>query len=157
MSGGVTFHDFSGDDLLALDLQPSQRMEAGLPAIATVEDARDREARGPAWTARDAAGRVICCAGFYTMACDKVTGEPRHAVAWAALSANIGLRAHLAITRFARARVERSALARIDAYMVADPSGRCAKWAYACGLFFQTTLANWGADGSLVLLFARVR
>jgi hypothetical protein len=67
------------------------------------------------------------------------------------------VRAHLSITRFARARVERSALARIDAYMVADPRGRCAKWAYACGLFFQTSLANWGADGSLVLLFARVR
>lgn len=148
--GAVTFSAFKGGDALAIALQPSQWIEAGIEASRlTPEGAAALEASGAAWTARDAGERILCCAGFAE------TFAGRQATAWAWLAADLGVRAHLAVTRFARARIAESPLRRIES-LIAD-TAPCRKWASAVGLALNARLECWGADSGTVLLYARVR
>lgn len=149
---GVWFTDFRWPHALAITLQPSQWIEAGVDCSRMDEaQARALESRGAAWTAFAPDGRVLCCAGL----AEVFAG--RQAVAWAMLAVDLGTAAHLAITRFARAQITSSRLARIETLVAADGRGRGAKWARACGLRLNTIVERWGAASETMLLFERVR
>lgn len=146
----VAFATFRAADAVAIRVQPSQWVQAGIdmreldPA-----QARDLEEQSIAWTARAADGRILCCAGFI----ETLAGV--RANAWAMLAAGLGVRQHLAITRYARARIAESMLPRIEC--LTNDDGRCIKWAVAVGLQFRARLECWGANAEDVLLFDRIR
>lgn len=146
----VHFRPFVPRDALDIELQPSQLIEAGLNAGAmSIEAAHDLILNGVAWTAEQAgSGRILCCAGFYE------TFAGLQATAWARLCANLGASAHLAITRFAQARIAESPLRRIEC-MVAD-DGRAIRWAEAVGLVREATLECWGAASETVHVHRRI-
>lgn len=147
----VSFAAFEPADAVAILVQPSQWVQAGIDArTMTIDAACDLAARGAAWSARDPQGRLLCCAGIVE------TFPGRQGTAWAMLAEALGVRQHLAITRFARARIAGCGLVRVESLVDADPAGRCAKWATAVGLTFNTVLHGWGADSGTVLLFDRV-
>lgn len=143
----VSFRAFEPGDFLRLQVQPSQSM--GLDAgLLDLDDARDLAAHGQAWTAIDGDGRLLCCAGF------REIYAGRHAIAWALLAEGLGA-AHLAITRFARARIAESPLVRIEAVVRANVPAEPA-WARVVGLGLEARLAAWGATSEDHLLFSRV-
>lgn len=147
----VMFRRFFWFDALDIAVQPSQWVQAGIDArYMSEEQARDLGQRGPAWTAIGADGRVLCCAGIT----DVFAG--RQGVAWAMLAADLGVAQHLAITRFAKARIAESPLIRIESMISDDPTGRCAKWALVVGLELEATLACWGAASETVFLYRRI-
>lgn len=148
----VVFRPFHYADALSIAVQPSQWVQAGIDArCMSEEQARDLHARGAAWTAFAPDGRVLCCAGIAE------TFAGRQGTAWAMLATGLGIRQHLAITRFARERIAQSPLVRIESLIEADPAGRCAKWALAVGLTLEATLASWGAASETVFLYRRIR
>lgn len=144
----LVFRPYDPAHALALRLQPSQAIEAGQAfAGLTAEGATLLGEQGAAWSALDG-DRVVCCAGL----AESFPG--RQATAWAMLAAGIGP-LHLALTRFAAARIAESPLRRIEA-VVADDA-RCTLWATLCGLRREATLACWGGASETVHIFARVR
>lgn len=148
----IQFEPFRARDALAIQLQPSQWVEAGIEARGmSIEQARDLE--GNAWTAwRMGPGlnmRILCCAGFRELF------PGRHAVAWALLARDLGPRALLAITRFARARIAESPLARIECLTRDGAAER--GWAEAVGLRLRAELPGWGATSETLCLFDRVK
>lgn len=148
----VSFADFRAEDALAIDVQPSQWRQGGIDTRELMPaTARMLEGAGAAWTARAADGRVLCCAGL----AEQFPGV--QSFAWSILADRLGVRQHLEITRFARARIMRSAHRRIECVVEADPAGRCRKWAEAVGLSLRATVPCWGADSRTVLLMDRVR
>lgn len=152
----VAFRPFLAEDAIALTLQPSQWIEAGIECCAIDESqARAMEVAGPAWSAIAPDGRVLCCAGIGTMYHD-AAGEPAHGVAWAMLSTGIGA-AHVAITRYARARISEARHRRIEAIVKADDDGEACRWARMVGLTLGHVLRGYGADGATHFLFERVR
>lgn len=152
MSVGVSFAAFRAGDAMAIALQPSQYIEAGIDMRALdAAGAADLEANGPAWTARAADGRILCCAGF------REIFAGRQAVAWSMLAAELGVRQHLAITRFARARFAESPLLRIESMFEARPDGRCAKWAETVGMVREGLLHAWGPASVPVFVYARIK
>ena len=60
----------------------------------------------------------------------------------------------MTVTRFTRAMVAASPLVRIEALVPDD--GRCAKWAEACGLVFETRLRRFFGDADAIA-YAQVR
>ncbi|HEV2747612.1 MAG TPA: hypothetical protein VGW34_09980 [Allosphingosinicella sp.] len=154
MSGAVAFRPMLAADAVQLALQPSQHVCLGVTRpVLSIEDGRELAEGGPAWTAI-AGGRVVACAGFRLLwpPSGRTAG---HAVAWALLAAGIGA-AHLAVTRFARARIAESPLARIEAIARAEVEAEC-RWPRLVGLAFVCDLPCWGPDGATHKLFARVR
>jgi hypothetical protein len=154
MSGAVQIRGFLAGDAVQLVLQPSQHVALGLKhAIHSIDDGRELEAAGPAWTATGG-GRILCCYGFAEVA----PAGPRtggHALAWALLAANLGA-AHVAITRFARATLADSPISRIEAIVRAGVEAE-RKWAEMVGFELAATLRCWGPEGETHLLFERVR
>ncbi len=143
----ITFRPMEAEDVLRLAVQPSQVMGIFGP-VADLDHGRALVSAGAAWSAVDADGRPLVCAGI---------GEsiPGHVgVAWALLATSIGA-AHLAITRFARRQILGSPLKRIEAIVRCDQHGGRA-WAEACGLELNTVLFGHGRDGSPHYLFERV-
>ena len=154
MSAAVFFRPFMAGDAVQLALQPSQHVALGMMRpFRDIEDGRELEAGGPAWTAI-AGGRIVCCAGFSEIfpASEKSGG---HAVAWALLAGGIGA-AHLAVTRFARRQFEESSYSRIEAIVRAAIAGEC-KWPKLIGMQFAATLRNYGPEAETHLLFERVK
>jgi hypothetical protein len=150
----VTIRPFVAGDVVQLDLQPSQHVALGVwKAVHDLEDGRELEGAGPAWTAIGG-GRVLCCYGFaYEHPPSEKSGG--HALAWALLTAGLGA-AHLAITRFARATIAASPISRIEAIVRKDyPAER--QWAELVGFTLAATLRAWGPDGETHLLYERVR
>ncbi|TCP35915.1 hypothetical protein [Sphingomonas sp. BK235] len=97
------------EDALRIQRQRSQRIQLGLARDLSAAEAADLAASpGEAWAARGRDGRLVACLGL------RETFPGRQAVAWAILAEGIGA-AHLAVTRFARARIAASPLARIEA------------------------------------------
>lgn len=95
-------------DLVAIEPQASQRFTIGIDTQATsIEEAELLAAQPEAW-AIYSAGRLIACFGI------RETFPGRNGVAWAVLAEGIGS-AHLAMTRFARHRIEDCGLARVEA------------------------------------------
>lgn len=150
----VRFREFLAGDVVQLALQPSQRIVLGMTSDATtIAHGEGLAAIGPAWTAIHD-GRVICCAGFNVLWPANALGGG-HAVAWALLAGGIGA-AHLALSRFARAKIEGSGFARIEAVVRAD-APREAAWAAAVGLKRAALLHCWGPEAKPHFLYERVR
>jgi hypothetical protein len=145
----VRFRDLLAGDVVQLQLQPSQHMTLGFyRPLHNLEEGLELAEGGPGWTAIGEDGRILCCAGFREL------WPGCHAVAWAMLAADIGA-AHLAVTRFARARIADSPLPRIEAIVRAKVRAERA-WAQAVGLKLNTELHAWGPDGETHLLYERV-
>ncbi|BBC99095.1 hypothetical protein [Sphingobium sp. YG1] len=100
-------------DLLRIERHPDQMVQLGLSGPIQSQDAlvmcgvgEDGD-WGEAWACRWN-GRLVACLGL------RVTLGGSHVIAWAIMAMGIGA-AHLAVTRFARSRVERGAYGRIEA------------------------------------------
>lgn len=152
----VAFRSFLAGDVVQLALQPSQHVTLGITRpVHSIDDGRELEACGPAWTAyAPSNGRILCCAGFKELwpAGERSGG---HGVAWAMLAGGLGA-AHLAITRFARERIAESPLTRIEAIVRAGVEAECS-WARLVGLELAAVLRAWGPDAETHLLFERIR
>ena len=101
------------DHILSIDRHPDQAMQLGLAGPVTREDADAlcgvgaSGFWGEAW-ACSWHGALVACLGM------RVTLGGTHVVTWAMLANGIGA-AHLAVTRFARARVVDCGYGRIEA------------------------------------------
>lgn len=168
----LTFRKLVPSDLTEIVLQPSQRVQYGLPLQFSADEAKALAQENDAWTAV-LDGRVVCCI---------VIGEtfPGAAgVAMALFAANIGA-AHVRLTRFARWLVAQSPLPRIEAVaeandaeailqrfpdldpyalltaVMVDPTPPC-RWAMMTGLQPVAVLRKYGALGQTHVLFERIR
>lgn len=145
---------FLAGDVVQLDLQPSQHMTLGLHKAAhSIEDGRQLEAAGPAWTAIDG-GRIVCCYGFAYMF-EPAPGYGGHALAWALLAGGIGA-SHVAVTRFARQTIASSPIERIEALVRDDAPAEC-RWAELVGFELGAVLRRWGPEGKTHRLYERIR
>jgi hypothetical protein len=142
----VAFRPMRAIDALAIARQPSQRVQLGLVREITLEEAEDLANGGEAWTAEDADG-IAACIGL------RETFPGRQAVAWAILRAGLG-RSHLAVSRFARARIAASPLARIEAIVKTDAE---IAWAKLVGLTPAHVLRAFGQASETHLLCERIR
>lgn len=147
----VDFAPMRADDALTIQRQASQLVQLGLERQMSREEA-EALAADEAWTASTADGRIVACIGL------KETFPGVQAVAWAIFAEGIG-GAHLAITRFARARiVARSrpdGLARIEAIVRASVPAECA-WARLVGLTPAHLLRKFGAASEDHVLYERI-
>lgn len=136
-------------DMLVIQRQSSQLVQLGIERTVTMEEAEAiAEGDGEAWTAR-CQGRIVACLGL------RETFPGRQAVAWAVLAEGLGP-AHLAITRFARARIRASSLARIEA-IVREAVPAEAAWAQLVGLAPAHVLLCFGAQSETHILCERIR
>ena len=136
-------------DALAIQRQVSQRMQLGVERDMTSEEAEAlADGPGEAWTAWDGE-RVVACVGL------RETFPGAQAVAWAILSQDVGT-AHLTITRFARARIAASRLARIEAIVRRDHPAEVT-WAKLVGLAPVFVLRAFGAASEDHVLCERIR
>lgn len=173
----IGFSPMAPEDAMAIDRQPSQRVQLGLDDAMTIEAAEDMVRYGEAWCARRAGGkdggRIVACLGL------RETFAGRSGVAWAILAKGIG-GAHVAVTRFARRRIAASALVRIEAVVKAGvdaeavltcfpgidghalleavlsvPSAET-RWAGAVGMTPVAVLRKFGAASATHVLFERI-
>lgn len=136
-------------DALEIQRQPSQRVQLGLEREISLEEAEEIAAGpGEAWTVRHH-GRIVACIGL------RETFPGRQAVAWAILAEGLGA-AHLAVTRFARARIATSPLRRIEAIVRAETHAESI-WARLVGLQAAHVLRSFGAQSETHVLFERIR
>lgn len=159
------------DDLRAIEPQPSQRFTLGIDTRAVSDEEAGILADQPEAWALHSRGRLLACFGI------QETFPGVQGVAWAVLGDNVGS-AHLAMTRFARARIAQSRLARIEAIVrasdaervltrhpdldaaqllmvvMAVPTPECT-WARLVGLRPAHVLRRFGAAGETHLLFER--
>lgn len=133
-------------DALAIQRQPSQRVQLGIERDMTPEEAESLADGGEAWTGWHN-DRIVACIGL------RETFPGRQAVAWAILSEGLG-GAHLAVTRFARARIEASPLRRIEAITRTEAEHI---WATMVGLRAAHVLRAFGAASEDHILFERIR
>lgn len=151
-----SFRPFFAPDALAISLQLSQLVTAGMVAEPmTLKEAQDLEDSGPAWTAIAADGRLLCCAGIYVTFRHPETEEPVQGHAWAMLADGIGAY-HLELTRFARCQILESPIRRIESNVRADCKSETS-WARLCGMAPVARLEAWGARSEPHMLFERVR
>lgn len=140
-------------DALLIQRQASQRVQLGIERDMTLEEAVALAEGGEAWTAFDGGrrtgGAIVACFGL------RETFPGRQAVAWAILAEGLG-GAHLAVTRFARARIAASTLARIEAIVRAEVHAECV-WAKLVGLKAAHVLRAFGAASETHVLFERIR
>lgn len=172
MSVTVTFERMRPSDLFDIIVQPSQKVQMGVPVEFTQDEAEQLAGQHDAWTAR-AYGRIVCCISIAE------TFEGRVATAMALFAQNIGP-AHMAVTRFARELVRTSPIPRIEAVALAhdaeavlarfpfldpwellaavmvDPTPQC-RWARLCGLQPVAVLRKYGGLGQTHVLFERIR
>jgi hypothetical protein len=151
----VTLRRFLATDVVELALQPAQHVTLGVHQEKhSIEDGRELEALGPAWTAVGEDGRILACYGFgYQWPPTEKTGG--HALAWAMLASGLGA-AHVAITRFARDTIAASPIDRIDAIVRADVEAEW-RWAELVGFRLVAELRCWGPEGETHLLYEHVR
>lgn len=166
-------------DLMAIELQASQRVTLGIDTReVTIDEAEELCGHPIAWSVRLAekggGGRLIACVGI------SETFAGLQGVTWAHLAPDLGA-AHLALTRFARACVVDSGLARIegivrgpDAESVIDHFPGLASdghalltalleyptpemtWARLCGLRPAHVLRKFGAASQTHILYERI-
>lgn len=137
-------------DAIVIQRQPSQQVQLGLTREISEEEAQGLATGGEAWTAwvdDGSSWRIVACFGL------RETFPGRQAVAWAILAEGLGS-AHLAVTRFARARIEASALRRIEAITL-TPAEHA--WAKLLGLTPAHVLRAFGAASEDHILFERIR
>ncbi len=107
----VMFARLTAEDLMAIVRQPRQRMLYGIDAAPDADEAAALAAEAVAWSCfkREGEGkRLIACFGIGALF------ARAHGVAWAVLASDIGVRTHLALTRFVRGEVERADFARLE-------------------------------------------
>lgn len=141
----VAFTPMLAIDAMEIVRQPSQAEQLGELRHMTIEEAESLADGGEAWTARRD-GRIVACFGL------KETFAGRQAVAWAIFASGIGA-AHVAITRFARARIAASGLRRIEAIVRTDAE---ITWAGLVGLSPAHVLEKFGAASERHVLFERI-
>lgn len=108
LSAGLCFRRLEVDDFAALERQPSQWLQLGEDATPEPDDVIALAAQPEAWAAIAPGGRIVALLGI-------VESHPgQQGLAWAILSARVGAH-HLAVTRFARWRIEQAPLARVEA------------------------------------------
>lgn len=168
----LTFERLRAADLHEIVVQPSQRLQMGMPTQFSAEEAEQLADQRDAWTAR-VNGRIVCCISI----AESFAG--RQASAMALFAANIGA-AHVAVTRFARALVVNSPIPRIEAVALAhdaeailarfpsldpwellhavmvDATPPC-RWAAMTGLQPVAVLRKYGGEGQTHVLFERIR
>ena len=171
MREAVTFDRLTGADLLAIDRQPSQRMAMGVTGAFTPEEAAVLASQPESWAVRRD-GALIACLGIME------TFPGAQGVAWAILASGIGA-SHLAISRFAKARIAGAGLARVEAVtrgpdadaivaampgidpgmllaaIMATPTPEC-RWAALLGLAPAHVLRKFGGAGETHVLFERI-
>lgn len=145
---GVEIRPMIAADVLAIERQPSQRVQLGFRETPSEADAQGLIDDGEAWAAVDG-DRVIACFGI------RETFPGKQGVAWAILSSAVGA-AHLAITRFAKRRIAESPLVRIEAIARVAISAECV-WPRLTGLQAAHVLRKFGAASEDHMLFERVR
>lgn len=143
----IVIRPFERGDLIGLQVQAGQHGDLALIGDLSAHDAACFEG-GPAWTAVDAGGRVIGCAGL-------IIQRPHHGTAWAMLG-DIGPIGLLAATRAALAVLDASSLRRIDA-MIAPGFDAARQWAIRLGFELEGIMRCWGPDGSDWSLWSRTR
>jgi len=147
----VRFLPLAPGHVMAIQLQAAQVVEAGITTDdVTYEHARELAEQGSAWAALRG-DEVICCAGI------RETFAGRQGLAWAMLTDGLGVAAHLAVTRFARARIAECPLVRVECLIADDPANRGGKWADAVGMPREATLRKWGAASETIHVHARIR
>lgn len=104
--------------------------------------------RGPAWTVRDAANRVICCAGLIDV-------HARFAIGWAALALAKG-QDMVALTRRCRHEIDAGGYARVEMLCDMDFEG-AHRWALALGFELEGVRRKLTGDGRDQLAFVRIR
>ncbi|WP_226018388.1 hypothetical protein [Novosphingobium sp. FKTRR1] len=145
--------------LLDIEVQPSQRMQLGRPALLTYDEAAATAAAGESWAVIDGQ-RVVAAYGLVE------TYPGRQAVAWAFFAENLS-KVHLALSRHARARIAASSLRRIEAVALADQSARtleqalarptaAMRWAMMVGLQPHCLLREYGGAGETMVFFERI-
>ncbi len=148
----------TADHLLAIEAQPSQRMQFGIPADLSLAEARDAVAAGEAYALLES-GRVLACLGIID------SYEPGEGMAWAILTADMGA-GYLFLSRFARHWGNASALRTIRAHAIA-PRGLLTldavlrhatpemRWLALLGMRPVQVLPNFGAARETLVLFER--
>lgn len=170
----LDIRDLQPADLMALDLQPSQRMTLGLETRdVSIDEAEDLASSRFAWSVRHD-GRLIACIGIAE------TFAGSQGVGWAHLARGIGS-AHLALTRFARARIADCGLPRVEAivrapdaenaiasfpFLAQDPEGLLVAmlqtptpemvWIQLLGLRPAHVLRKFGAAAQTHMLYERI-
>lgn len=171
MTPGVTIRKLDAVDLIAIERQPSQRLQLGQVVDVSPEEAAAL-ATQPLAFAVEADGRLICCMGIME------TFPGKQGVAWAIFAPGIG-RAHVAITRHARWQLAHCGLARVEAIVLgadaepivtrwphldgaqllaavlATPTPEC-RWAAAIGLQPAAVLRKFGGASETHVLFERI-
>ena len=151
----VIFRPFDALDAVRIDVQDSQRVQAGrVQHGVTMPEAVELERSGPAWTC-ESAGRILAVFGLMTLFRDDA-GNPVHAQAWVIMADDIAVSAKRALTRKVAAILAESPLRRIDAFVHADNPSE-AQWARLCGLRHCASLTGFGAMGETVDMYERVR
>ena len=138
---------------MEIQRQASQRVQLGLERDITLDEAEALASDDEAWTAietlPDGSIRIAACMGL------RETFAGRQAVAWT-IFAELPGRAHIAITRHARARIAASPLKRIEAIVLASRPAEIT-WAKRVGLTPAHVLRNFGAASEDHVLFERIR
>lgn len=159
----VRIERLTAEHLLALEVQPSQSMQIGMPLVIDQEHA-ERLASSPHGIAALEYGngsyRVAACMGVI----EAYAG--RQGVAWAFFAENL-MRVHIAFTRAARALIANSGLRRIEAVLpapqdaqtlaeaLAAPTPEC-RWASILGVKPVYLLRAFGAASEPFVLHERI-
>lgn len=149
MSAVIRIEPLTVDAAMSIERQASQMVQLGISRRMNRDDAEALVAGiGEKWAViENATGRTVACFGLAE------TFPGKQGVAWAILAEGIGT-AHLAMTRFCRARVAASPLVRIEA-IVRTPS-ECV-WAKMIGLTFRCALPCFGALSQTHFLYDKVQ
>lgn len=142
---------FRATDLVAIELQAQQRGVLGIhePEM-NLAHGFALERAGPAYTAEDAAGTVLACAGLAECFVGK------QATAWAMFAEGWWNRLdRRAVLRALRAGVEHAPYARIEALARAAMPGEC-RLLQAVGFRRVAPLAQWGPRSETVVLHERL-
>lgn len=149
----ITIRALEPIDVVALDLQESQVGQFG--AFEPMRDIRhglELQALGPAWSALDARGDVLCCAGFGTV----FPGQ--QAICWALFGQRFAasVKAQGAVLRFMRDQVASYPFPRLEAIARAACAAECA-WLERIGFERRALLRKWGPLGQDHVFYERVK
>lgn len=157
--------------LLSIERQPSQATILGMDATFSVEEAEQLAAQPEAYAVLRGEDPVACIGIAEAFA-------GRHGIGWAVLASGIG-QAHIALTRWMRARIAAVDLPRLECFArcrdmedllarfpdldsgqiveiaMSDPTPEC-RWAVMLGLRPVHLLRQYGAAGESYMLFERI-
>lgn len=139
-------------DVLALDQMPGVEGQYGIyEPVKNIAHGLELQAMGPAWSAVDDDGSILCCAGF-----GRVFGDVQ-ATAWALFSREFAAstRAQAAVLSFTRAQIVSMPFRRIEA-LSRDAVPAEGRWLERIGFTRVAKLRAWGPRSEDYWLFERV-